>query len=111
MSHQPNAFYSLCTLNRSLLAPVIQAAASHIAGKHTELGGNICYGNTVGLRGFKQIQNLHMPKYWALTGDFHGKKKKKENFVSSHPAHGVALRQECIKNSVCLCVIIRSPAT
>lgn len=64
-------------LNRSLLAPVIQAAASHIAGKHTELGGNICYGNTVGHQGFKQIQNLHMPKYWALTGDFHGKKKKK----------------------------------
>lgn len=38
-------------------------------------------------------------------------KKKKKNFVSSHPVHGVALRQECIKNSRCLCVIISSPAT
>lgn len=52
-----------------------------------------------------------MPKYWALTSDFHGKNKKRKNFVSSHPVHGVALRQECIKNSRCLCVIISSPAT
>lgn len=32
--------------------------------------------------------------------------KKRKNCASSHPACGVALRQECIRNLRCLCVII-----